>query len=165
MRHPWRSPDKTNGLRCVLSRLRDGPLMDIGLRHAEPARPDRSASPAVSVRRVAVSPRASFPPSSRSSSCLWLVGGAINLRRGLSPLVVGHVGRTRIGRARCRTRPSLEPDVHLSMHEAPASPGWRGRDPGGQDADGRKDPATESSRSTRCGQAAYVRKPPGFLSE
>ncbi len=70
--------------------------MDIGLRRNPLARPGRPAShaqrPALNqqagapcVPRVAISPRASFPPASRRSSCLRLVVGAINLHRGLSP--------------------------------------------------------------------------------
>ncbi len=37
------SPNKTSGLPRAPTAFTDGPLMDIGLRHAEPARPDRPA--------------------------------------------------------------------------------------------------------------------------
>ncbi len=90
------SPNKTNGLPRAPPRLRNDPLMDIGLRHAEPARPDRPALYAQPARSQTIAARHVFlgsrfrlrlpsHPASRRRGCHWLVVGAINLHRGLSP--------------------------------------------------------------------------------
>ena len=94
---PWRPPRiRPTAFPAHPPRLRDGPLMDIGLRHAEPARPDRPALYAQPTRPQAVRVRHVFlgsrfrlrlpsHPASRRRSCHWLVVGAINLHRGLAP--------------------------------------------------------------------------------
>src|SRR5512132_1792301 len=52
LEHPWRSPQvRPATFIAHPPRLRTGPLMDIGLRHAEPARPDRHALYAQPVAR------------------------------------------------------------------------------------------------------------------
>jgi len=56
------SPDKTSNLPRAPAASTKRPLDDIGLRHAMLARPDRLASNAIRVPRVAISPPASFPP-------------------------------------------------------------------------------------------------------
>jgi len=87
-------------------RLRNGPLMDIGLRHAEPARPDRHASHAQ-------------PTAAEATACHVFLGSRIRLRLpshrthgvavaidlwlvpststgDLHPRTAGHAGRTRV---------------------------------------------------------------------
>ncbi len=94
---PWRPPRiRPTAFPAHPPRLRNGPLMDIGLRHAEPARPDRPALYAQPTRPQAIRVRHVFlgsrfrlrlpsHPASRRRSCPRLVVGAINLHRGLSP--------------------------------------------------------------------------------
>ena len=95
--HPRRSPRiRPTAFTAHPPRLRDGPLMDIGLRHAMLARPDRRALYAQPTRPRAAAMRHVFlgsrfrlrlpsHPASRRRSCHWLVVGAINLHRGLPP--------------------------------------------------------------------------------
>ena len=95
--HPRRPPRiRPTAFTAHPPRLHDGPLMDIGLRHAMLARPDRRASYAQPTRPRTVAMRHVFlgsrfrlrlpsHPASRRRSCPWLVVGAINLHRGLSP--------------------------------------------------------------------------------
>ena len=87
--------------------------MDIGLRHAMLARPDRRASYAQPTATTAAIGhvflgsrfRLRLPshPASRRRSCHWLVVGAINLHRGLSPPSRWSC-RAYIGYARVSTR-------------------------------------------------------------
>ena len=95
--HRWRPPRIRPATFLAHSpRLRDGPLMDIGLRCTWPARPDRPASyaqrpvsPVGAARHVFLGSRFRLRlpshPVSRRRSCLRLVVGAINLHRGLAP--------------------------------------------------------------------------------
>ena len=65
--HPWRSPQvRPATFIAHPPRLRNGPLMDIGLRHAEPARPDRHASYA--------------QPAARSTASHVFLGSRLRLR-------------------------------------------------------------------------------------
>ena len=114
--HPWRPPRiRPTAFPAHPPRLRDGPLMDIGLRHA--SRLARTAaphtrSPAPSgVDHVFLGSRfrLGLPshPSSRSRSCLglWLVPSTST--GDSHPRVVGHVGRTRV-----EARLALAPPPH-----------------------------------------------------
>jgi len=90
------SPDKTSDLPRTPTASTLRPLDGIGLRHAKLARPDRPAlyaqptrTPKGLVRHVFLGSRFCLRlpshPASRRRSCHWLVVGAINLHRGLSP--------------------------------------------------------------------------------
>jgi hypothetical protein len=69
------SPGKASNLHCAPAASTSRPLDGIGLRHLQLARPDRAASNAIRVPRVAASPPASFPPrlaaTQLPSACGW----------------------------------------------------------------------------------------------
>ena len=135
--HPWRSPQvRPATFTAHPPRLRNGPLMDIGLRHAEPARPDRHASYAqptatMTARHVFLGSRLrlrlpSHPPRGVAVAIdLWLVPSTST--GDSHPRAASHAGRTRVGRAHCCARPPSAPDVPVSWHPAQASPMARGR--------------------------------------
>ena len=115
LEHPWRSPQvRPATFIAHPPRLRNGPLMDIGLRHAEPARPDRHASYAqpaatTAARHVFLGSRIrlrlpSHPPHGVAVAIdLWLVPSTST--GDLHPRAAGHAGRTRGGWAADVARP------------------------------------------------------------
>jgi hypothetical protein len=105
--HPWRSPQvRPATFIAHPPRLRNGPLMNIGLRRAEPTRPDRRASYAQPVAATATTCHVflgsrlrlrlpSHPPHGVAVAIdLWLVPSTST--GDLHPQAAGHAGRTRV---------------------------------------------------------------------
>ena len=114
--HPRRSPQvRPATFIAHPPRLRTGPLMNIGLRHAEPARPDRHASYAQPTAAEATACHVflgsrlclrlpSHPPHGVAVAIdLWLVPSTST--GDSHPQAAGHAGRTRVGRTPCGVRP------------------------------------------------------------
>ena len=137
--HPWRSPRvRPATFLAHPPRLRNGPLMDIGLRHAVPARPDRPAFIRAAHRRRTATARHVFlgsrlrlrlpshPASRRAVAIdLWLVPSTST--GDSHPRAAGHAGRTRGRDGRCWPPPAQNRvEARLAL-APPTPPGMRVR--------------------------------------
>ena len=135
--HPWRSPQvRPATFTAHPPRLRNGPLMDIGLRHAEPARPDRHASYAqptatMTARHVFLGSRLrlrlpSHPPRGVAVAIdLWLVPSTST--GDSHPRAASHAGRTRGRDGHCWPPPAQNRvEARLAL-APPTPPGMRVR--------------------------------------